>query len=851
MLRFIFYFAVLVHVPLVGTGEQVSSGDPCVPTAVIDSIELSKDGLWLRSATPLEVAITEASGVTDPAIASFGVVTVEIQGAAVAVMPAQREAESGPFVSMRVSRFRQPTGCGIRIRLQARDIAPWVVDRFDDGRVRVGPRVLPLSVRNEREPSTGLASGGAIEVAGDFGLTGGGDGDVREAYRLTVGFSQALSQGAVLRGFFGGLDEPEIAGSPFGAVAISNLRYRDASATIAAGDLLVGLGGGSTGRSRFFNGLLIRGGALAMMRGDATLETFGGRAARATLYRIPGGGGVISEIGDDRIFGSQLSWAFSEHVALGGGWVTSLVEGEPRRNNLFQSVELDRSAWDLRVLVEESLRSESPNGYAVTVDPTVQTERLSLSGFYRYRSAEFEPALASGYFASLRRSYGLSASWRAADRLSLSGSAAQLKSFSLLDPLEAGTLTSTSSVGARWQATQNVSLLANHHESSRRSDSGVFLGSDSRSSTSSLGSSFRLGAATAAVRVARQAISTRERSLVSDLVDGELTGPIGEGYGYARITLGDPFGDSGDRELGVSIGGRAPAGRIGSVRADLRYSELPAGIFFDPARQFSFQLGVDGGVVERILRGSVNLHYSVAERASERQSAWGLFVSFGHLVDWGAESRPDAPFATRALPLESPSPLQRVIVSVRAFLDADADGVVDSGEQPLAGIRFRIDGRTIMTNAQGIAEIAVPAPREVALQKDAAVVDLFALEERRALDVVGARAIAEFAFRPAGRVSGRVAFHGEGPREWIQSIRVTIEGEGIRRETVTGPEGDFNFGSLPAGRYALAVDTATLAAETRMEGASNVQIAVRRGELITEEFTLRRATARERFGIQP
>ncbi|HSN67863.1 MAG TPA: hypothetical protein VLV48_01370, partial [Thermoanaerobaculia bacterium] len=643
-MRRFFLLVALLLVPVVGTGEQLSPDDPCVPSAVIESIELAEDGLWLRSAAPLQVSITEASGLTDLAIASFGVLTVEIQGAALAVMPAALEAEAGPFSSMRVSRFRQPTGCGIRIRLQARDVAPWVVDRFEDGRVHVGPRLLPAAIPEDRQAATGMVSGGAIEVAGDFGLTGGSGADVRDAYRLTVGFSQALSGGTVLRGFFGGLDEPEIAGSPFGAVAISNLRYRDASATMAAGDILVGLGGGSTGRSRFFNGLLIRGAALAVTRGDATLEAFGGRAARATLYRIPGGGGVISEIGDDRLFGSQISWIFSERVSLGAGWVTSLVDEEPRRNNFLQSVEVDRRAWDLRVLVEESLRSESPNGYAVTVDPTVQTQRVSLSGFYRYRSAEFEPALASGYFALLRRSYGLSASWRPADRLSLSGSAAQLKSFSLLDPLEAGTLTTTSSVGARWQATQNVSLLANHHESSRRSDSGVFLGADSRSSTSSLGSSFRFGAATAAVRLARQSVTSRELSLSSDVVEGELTGPIGDGYGYGRVTVGDPLGNASDRELGISIGGRAPAGHIGSLRADLRYSEIPAGVFFDPSRQLSLQLGVDGGVIERILRGSVNLHYAVAERASERQSAWGLFLSFGHLVDWGAESRPDAPF---------------------------------------------------------------------------------------------------------------------------------------------------------------------------------------------------------------
>lgn len=153
-------------------------------------------------------------------------------------------------------------------------------------------------------------------------------------------------------------------------------------------------------------------------------------------------------------------------------------------------------------------------------------------------------------------------------------------------------------------------------------------------------------------------------------------------------------------------------------------------------------------------------------------------------------------------------------VSALAFLDANMNGLMDDGEQPIEGVGFAVNGgrHPAMTNADGVAYLErVPTMRyaDVAMLPGT-LEDPQWLPRRtgmRVLPRAGAVAELEFPVIVTSEIDGTVYLREDGQRRELGNVMLEVvaaAGEVIAT-TISASDGYYVLTGIPAGEYQLRV----------------------------------------------
>ena len=825
------------------------------------SIEMTPKGLEVRTTAPPAARIAEYATTRDDGFPSFSTLTVEISGAALApgVAPSVR-FRLGPFSSMRIVRYRADADCGIRLRLQPRYAADWRIEPSPNG-IKIGVGRSQLFVQDTLAEATLAPTSlpGGVRIVGLFSATSPltGRSAVSQVY---LGVGQRLRSGANVRGFLAGLGSRSDNEPLFGAVAIDNIEVRnDRVADAAAGDLSIPLGDTGLSQGNYFSSILIRGVSGGIASDRSRLSVFGGRAASGQLLRLSNFGQLTSPLTHDHVIGSQWTVRASEKVGVGLAWTRSLPRGEASQNNLYQSVEwMPRLTHSIRATLEESFPANGPTGVALTVDPRFEGKRLQVSGYYRYTSGDFRPALASTIFANLRRSYGLAGSFDATDRLNLHASASQAKRFSLFDPNDVGTFQSSRSAGATYRLTDESSVFADYGTSDVHTDPGSILPADSRLVTRSIGYSRSFGKFNSTIRYADEHTENRLNHLLdlrSRRLEGTLTESLHDGgllSGRASVASSRRVHDgSAGSDYSASLSYRSPMTAHGRYRAAIGITQVPAGFALTSSRQEFVSVGYEPAPGSAYFDGGIDVTYYFLQTGNgQRRHVWSVLLNATRLVDWGVGLLPEIPYANRALTVRSMFAREDAgELFLRVFEDRNANGTREPDEPWLPDAVIRVDERDFRTGGEGRGARARidRGPHIVRVAPQAALIDEYIAVPEQRVRVTDSPVAVEIPARPAGRVVGKVSAFNELERGALENIRIVARGNGLEFETLTDAEGAFRLGPLPVGDYTVELDTTSLTPETRAAGETAVLLHLTKGAHAEVSFNVRKATARERI----
>jgi hypothetical protein len=174
----------------------------------------------------------------------------------------------------------------------------------------------------------------------------------------------------------------------------------------------------------------------------------------------------------------------------------------------------------------------------------------------------------------------------------------------------------------------------------------------------------------------------------------------------------------------------------------------------------------------------------------------------------------------------------------RVFRDMNIDGHWNAGDTPLAGITVTLGaGRNAVTDARGLFEFTGLEPGEyrvsLPLQQFAHPVRLTTDIEQKVRLFENRRAEVEFGIVDFSRVLGKIFndYASSGIREadapGLRDVRFAIVGGGINREITAGSDGDFEVDDLPAGRYHVSVDPASIPVNYVAASSDPVEINVK------------------------
>jgi hypothetical protein len=839
-------------------------------TPRLDSVRPERDSLVFAGTGTLALRLMSAEAVAEEAFAGFSSVTVELPGAAPGAA-ASTAWDTGPFASMRVSRYRTEESCGLRIRLQTRVARDWTVETRGASAVLVP--VVTETERRRREIPTGALTDPADRTSGSAHASTSFSGSTLQdsgsytSWQLQAGLAQGLGKIGVLRGFVSTFSPRERTGAPYAALGLGGIPLGFASADVVGGDVEVAYGetGGGMALGSFVpNTLLVRGGGGSLdLPGGFRLQGFGGRAAYASLFRLPGFAGVASEISDDTVYGAQASWgASSGWLSFGAGAARSVFAAGGTQRNFVQAAEarLDRRA-SLRLTLEESssqLPDGDRSGTALTVEPKARLRDLDIGGYVRFLDTGFVPPAGQGFFAGLRRNYSLYGQYRAFDRVTVSGALGQSKSFSLLDTTDVGSVSSSRSFGVGLQVAPPASLSLDYSSSDVTTDPGAVLPADSLTESWGASGSLATGALGTTVRFGHE--STRNRlsstlDLQSTRVDVDMTLALAESRdAYTRLRYADSRRADGERagqNYSALAGYRTGGHSVGSLHAEASYAVTPAGVAAFGSRQSVATLGWQSSPAFKLAQASASVSYQFLQIDGQPSRQGGAFmISASRSFGWGQRTRPGAPSASRSLPLSAPSDLASSVLDVAVFEDLDGDGRLGPGEPLVPGAEFVVDGAHNATPEAGRWESRVPAgshtvqlvsgslPREYisAASAETVAVPRFS---RRGLEIP---------VRPAGFVDGAVLVRGPLlAADATVGLVVTLEGPGIRREALTDERGHFDLSALPLGEYTVTLDESSLPEDAAIDGPSAAHVSVQRREKARVTFSLRKASIADRI----
>jgi SdrD B-like domain/Pilus formation protein N terminal region len=171
----------------------------------------------------------------------------------------------------------------------------------------------------------------------------------------------------------------------------------------------------------------------------------------------------------------------------------------------------------------------------------------------------------------------------------------------------------------------------------------------------------------------------------------------------------------------------------------------------------------------------------------------------------------------------------------RVFMDHNADGLQNAGEQGLAGVKIQLDGRkTSTTDAQGYFnfEALEPGDFEIALLTNDLGITLRASTATLHRVSLSPRQTADLAFglTNAGEVAGRIfndllltgqhdSKDAPGLKDVLLKLYVPDDAPAENRRSftrITDHNGQYEFRGLPPGQYILDVDPNTVPANFRL-----------------------------------
>jgi hypothetical protein len=844
---------------------------PCSGGPVLRELTSTRDGLMIHASGQIAPRVVSTQIVSERAVSGASTVTIDIPGASVGDIAMRSSWPEGPFSLARIARYRAGDDCGVRLRLEPREISGWVVQPTADGAFLTTAERQRASEERRREGRTRGGSegdtGGAIRVSGTYTNSVITEASSLQQYEMQVGFAQKLSHFGTLRGFASTYSGSPT-DSPYAAIGVEGVRWDATIVDAAAGDVYVGIGDTPIATESGFNNLLLRGaGVAALFPNNISMQLFGGTTGRPTLIRSAFGT-FVPGLGDDHVFGAEAIWSpESSHFSAGGGWIRSQFSDAGTQHNVFVVLEARRSLSNaIRVLLEQSNTADygegQKRGYAGSIEPRLAMRKARLSGVVRFVSHDFHTPAGSGFFSTLHRSYTLNGDFLPTDRLSFDLSAGQTKTFTLFDPQDIGMLSSSRGVSASYRLTNRISSYAAYSQSDLKSEPGAILPADSASSSAGVGAAAEADRSRFAARVSRESVRNRidpHLDLSSDRVDAEGTYRWSPSfdvnshafYADARRLDGASAGSSYGGSVGVHRGGGQMLGLTGQVG----FAITPAGVALTGSRQTFATIGVTPGSTALFQSAAFLTYQRMTLDNGISRSAWMFTTNAARLVQWGLGEVPLVPGDARAMRVASSIRGANLhgVVRVRVFADMDADGRLTHGEPGIAGVQLDAASVHVETDAAGYASFVLTGgTQQVTLEPAGAVLDYYIPQTTREVRVEppGSTAV-DFALRPAGRLAGRVEFSGELTNPaWLSGIRIAAITTGFERVAVTDDAGEFRFPPLPAGDYRVVIDRDSLAREVTVDSEEEVASAVRFQSRSNVVFRLRKATARERVGVQ-
>jgi hypothetical protein len=504
--------------------------------------------------------------------------------------------------------------------------------------------------------------------------------------------------------------------------------------------------------------------------------------------------------------------------------------------------------------------SSRERGFALTLEPRIATSIISASGAFRFITPQFHAPAGSSFFSSLRRSYNLTVAARPSARMNVDVSSGQAKTFSLFDPEDVGTLSSSRSISAGYGMTDHLSSFINYGESDIKTEAGALIRADSHTTRYGFGSAYHLPRVSTSMQVSKEAITNElDRSLDFEATRFDFDQTY---HARDRLEIFDRAHYEDARRLegpaagsgyGAMTGVRYYRPGRGNLSAQVGFSEAPAGVALQRVRQSFASLSVAGSG-SSFLQASMSLTFQRVEVGnSTPQDAWLLSFGGGHLLRWGSGLPPIPPSESRAMRLTDTviSTRERLPLTVFVYEDVDRDGRLSPSDRGISEVPLLIDSERAFTSHGGEVTLSVNAgSHRVSLPPEGPLLEYFVSTPSRSVTAVPGRPeVVAMRVLPAGRIAGRIVFP-TARATVLDGVRVTATSADLERSAVSAPDGTFNLGVVPTGDYLLRVDLGTLPEGVALDGQPQISVHVGRGERATPVLRLRRATARERFGIQ-
>jgi hypothetical protein len=169
--------------------------------------------------------------------------------------------------------------------------------------------------------------------------------------------------------------------------------------------------------------------------------------------------------------------------------------------------------------------------------------------------------------------------------------------------------------------------------------------------------------------------------------------------------------------------------------------------------------------------------------------------------------------AARHIALEAGPSLQRSGVAGRVFLDQNANGQLDRGEQTLPDVTVRVGVWASESNSKGRFEVWNLTPYEptlVTVDSSSLPSPLWIPSYATVTVVPGPNryVLADIPIVPAGAVEGRVVLESPDGRQPVGNARLTLidNQTGVRQVITTFDDGEFVAIGVRPGRYEVAVD---------------------------------------------
>lgn len=837
-------------------------GQECGAGAALRGFETTPAGLRLEFEGEMIARIARESwSEVGPGGARVHTVVVDVPGLSPGALA---PAASGPVLAIRVSLFRRGDACGLRVYLELAEDVPFAIERLPGAILlrTAPPPVAEGGPARTKGPRTAEPSGG-VQVTGFLSSSRFGGPTENSGTAGISAYQEILNKGWV-RGFLTTLFPERPGGTTFFGLGLFGFPVSESMRLdVLGGDVSVPFA--SPSQEGYFDPgqLLIRGGAVVLRSPSRfRLFAFYGRSASPDAARLVGSTIVVPEISKDDaggVFGDTVRGPWT----LGGGWVLSRPHDTSSRNNFFESAEYVFSeSIRLGAVLEESLAGKT--GWQTTIAPRLRGRDYFLTGYFRHASDDYTPALGSNLFAGLRNSYQLAGGWQPWTALSLSGGAGQTRSFNILDPVTVGTTSEFEDASADVRLSRMTTAGVFFHSTAGRTDAGALNPADSRTNAYGLQVGTSLGLATVNATVSRETTSDRvdptfdfrsTRATVDLLtyLPLDLRVMAQGSYADSRRTTGQSAGANYSYSLGIEK--RVLRWLVAGIEGG--QTILPAGVANFASTTSRIGARVNGSLPSGL---QVGASYTWEElRTSGGPSTRGYFAAL-YLTkgfSWGRAGTAFADAGARSFNLRETvveSPLSGVLV-LRAFLDTNGDGRPQSDEKAVTGIEFRVDDATHLTDKNGEIRVWLEpgAHRLTFAVGKLAMKWSPAFSGQRDIEIRARETLVlDSPFLFGGRVEGKVTLAGEPPRGVsppVAGLLVRLRREGqVLRQSYTGEDGEFFFGSLVPGPYEVELDTEGIGEEYTVSGPTRIEIQIVPDAAARPAFTVRRKTARERFG---